>query len=104
MLFKIWLFQLERTEAMLKKTVSDCLWFEDRLETGYRSQSNSNPNNFSPKSNPNPIHHSDSMWKRASHRFEVDGLPILSKTAAVMFGTVSVAVIWSEAMIIFDYF
>lgn len=66
--------------------------------------------NHSNRSSFNALNHdiddidSSSFWKRALHRFEVEGIPILSKTAAVLFGAVSVAVIWSEAMIIFDFF
>ena len=83
MLFKIWLFQLERTEAMFRKTVSDILYFEERLEMD------------------------EQRWPRRRRwwtRLEVEGIPILSKCAAVLFGAMSVAVIWSEGMIIFDFF
>lgn len=87
MAFKLWLFQLERSEAMLRKTVCDVADFEGRME----------------RRNNNDYHRIPSGPNRWRRQLEVEGMGLLCRGGAVLFGAVSVAVIWSEVMMLTDY-
>lgn len=132
MLFKIWLFQLERTNAMYQKTIYDSWQFEElavinnQLASASSSSLSSPTINSIDMSNDNDVgdgiamNANDNMniinlqknqseldklpfCTKLYYKFQIRGMPIVSKCMAIILGIFSLMIMWSEAMIIFDF-
>eukprot|EP00483_Globobulimina_turgida_P000248 UN00248 len=105
MLFKIWLFQLERTNAMFQKTIADIFYVQSMTHEEINDSAHSSQNeiiiNEAPKET--QLDHL-SFCNRMYYKFQMRGLPIVSKFIAFLLGLLTIMIIWSELMITFDYF
>eukprot|EP01084_Bolivina_argentea_P150250 262401_1 len=108
MLFKIWLFQLERTNAMFKKTMFDIFYFENMIQT-QNEYNNVNIHSKSSEENQDIIIAAEntnnlSFCHDLYFKFQMRILPYLSKFIAILLVLFSIIIVWSELMIIFDYY